>query len=53
MALDKIGAAGIGNNVVALHHCDWYTDASGLDAGALKLPVGTTAERPTVVVGGR
>lgn len=53
MALDKIGADGIGNNVVALHHCDWYTDATGLDAGALKLPVGTTSERPTVVVGGR
>ena len=53
MALDKITAAGIGNNVVALHHCDWYSDATGLDAGGLKLPVGTTGERPTVVAGGR
>ena len=53
MALDKIQASGIGNNVVALHHCDWYSDATGLDAGGLKLPVGTTAERPTVVAGGR
>ena len=53
MALDKIQASGIGNNVVALHHCDWYSDAGQLDAGGLKLPVGTTAERPTVVAGGR
>ena len=53
MALDKIQASGIGNNVVALHHCDWYSDATGLDAGGLKLPVGTTGERPTVVAGGR
>tara|TARA_B100000212_G_scaffold335096_1_gene306619 strand:- start:1324 stop:2700 length:1377 start_codon:yes stop_codon:yes gene_type:complete len=53
MALDKIQASGIGNNVVALHHCDWYSDAGQLDAGGLKLPVGTTGERPTVVAGGR
>jgi len=53
VALDKIQTSAIGDNVVALHHCDWYTDASGVDAGALKLPVGTTAERPTVVTGGR
>ena len=53
MALDKIQASGIGNNVVALHHCDWYSDATGLDAGGLKLPVGTTGERPTTVAGGR
>ena len=53
MALDKIQASGIGNNVVALHHCDWYSDATLLDAGGLKLPVGTTTERPTVVAGGR
>ena len=50
MALDKIQASGIGNNVVALHHCDWYSDATGLDAGGLKLPVGTTAERPIVIL---
>ena len=53
MALDKITASSIANNVVALHHCDWYSDATGLDAGGLKLPVGTTGERPTVVAGGR
>ena len=53
MALDKITESAIANNVVALHHCDWYSDATGLDAGGLKLPVGTTTERPTVVAGGR
>ena len=53
MALDQITASAIANNVVALHHCDWYSDATGLDAGGLKLPVGTTTERPTVVAGGR
>ena len=53
MALDKITESAIANNVVALHHCDWYSDATGLDAGGLKLPVGTTTERPTVVTGGR
>ena len=53
MAIDQITASAIANNVVALHHCDWYSDATGLDAGGLKLPVGTTAERPTVVAGGR
>ena len=53
MAIDKITASSIANNVVALHHCDWYSDATGLDAGGLRLPVGTTAERPTVIAGGR
>ena len=53
MALDQITASAIANNVVALHHCDWYSDATGLDAGGLKLPVGATTERPTVVAGGR
>ena len=53
MALDQITSSAIANNVVALHHCDWYSDATGLDAGGLKLPVGTTTERPTVVAGGR
>ena len=53
MAIDQITASAIANNVIALHHCDWYSDATGLDAGGLKLPVGTTAERPTVVAGGR
>ena len=53
MAIDKITASSIANNVVALHHCDWYSDATGLDAGGLRLPVGSTAERPTVIAGGR
>ena len=53
MAIDQITSSAIANNVIALHHCDWYSDATGLDAGGLKLPVGTTAERPTVVAGGR
>ena len=53
MAIDQITASAIANNVVALHHCDWYSDANQLDAGGLKLPVGTTNERPTVVAGGR
>ena len=53
MALDQITASAIATNVVGLHHCDWYSDANLLDAGGLKLPVGTTTERPTVVAGGR
>ena len=53
MALDKITSSAIATNVVGLHHCDWYSDATLLDAGGLKLPVGTTTERPTVVAGGR
>ena len=53
MALDKITASAIATNVVGLHHCDWYSDATLLDAGGLKLPVGTTTERPTTVAGGR
>ena len=53
MALDKITASSIATNVVGLHHCDWYSDANLLDAGGLKLPVGITAERPTVIAGGR
>ena len=53
MALDQITASAIATNVVGLHHCDWYSDANQLDAGGLKLPVGTTTERPTVVAGGR
>ena len=53
MALDKITASSIATNVVGLHHCDWYSDANLLDAGGLKLPVGSTAERPTVIAGGR
>ena len=53
MAIDQITASAIANNVVALHHCDWYSDATGLDAGGLRLPVGSTAERPTVIAGGR
>ena len=53
MAIDQITASAIANNVVALHHCDWYSDATGLDAGGLRLPAGSTAERPTVIAGGR
>jgi hypothetical protein len=53
MSLDQITASAIATNVVGLHHCDWYSDATLLDAGGLKLPVGTTTERPTVVAGGR
>jgi len=53
MALDQITSSAIATNVVGLHHCDWYSDATLLDAGGLKLPVGTTTERPTVVAGGR
>ena len=53
MSLDQITAPAIATNVVGLHHCDWYSDATLLDAGGLKLPVGTTTERPTVVAGGR
>ena len=53
MSLDQITSSAIATNVVGLHHCDWYSDATLLDAGGLKLPVGTTTERPTVVAGGR
>ena len=53
MSLDQITSSAIATNVVGLHHCDWYSDATLLDAGGLKLPVGTTTERPTVVTGGR
>ena len=53
MSLDQITASAIATNVVGLHHCDWYSDATLLDAGGLKLPVGTTTERPTTVAGGR
>ena len=53
MSLDQITSSAIATNVVGLHHCDWYSDATLLDAGGLKLPVGTTAERPTTVAGGR
>ena len=53
MAIDQITASAIATNVVGLHHCDWYSDANQLDAGGLRLPVGTTAERPTVIAGGR
>ena len=53
MAIDQITASAIATNVVGLHHCDWYSDANQLDAGGLKLPFGTTNERPTVVAGGR
>lgn len=53
MSLDQITSSAIATNVVGLHHCDWYSDATLLDAGGLKLPVGATAERPTVVTGGR
>ena len=53
MAIDQITASAIANNVIALHHCDWYSDANQLDAGGLRLPVGSTAERPTVIAGGR
>ena len=53
MAIDQITASSIATNVVGLHHCDWYSDANQLDAGGLRLPVGSTAERPTVIAGGR
>ena len=53
LADDSVTAPAISNNVVGLHHCDWYSDSSLLDAGGLKLPVGTTAERPTTIQGGR
>ena len=39
-------------NTVELHHCSWYSSTSG-DVGGLKLPRGTTDERPPVNVGGR
>jgi hypothetical protein len=53
LADDSVTAPAISNNVVGLHHCDWYSDSSLLDAGGLKLPVGTTTERPTTIQGGR
>ena len=53
MAIDQITASSIATNVVGLHHCDWYSDANQLDAGGLRLPAGSTAERPTVIAGGR
>lgn len=53
MAIDQITSSAIATNVIGLHHCDWYSDANQLDAGGLRLPVGTTAERPTVIAGGR
>ena len=43
---------GIAPNSVELSDCAWYSDLSG-DVGALKLPRGVTAERPTVNTGGR
>lgn len=53
MTIDQITSSAIATNVIGLHHCDWYSDANQLDAGGLRLPVGTTAERPTVIAGGR
>ena len=53
MAIDQITSASVATNVIGLHHCDWYSDANQTDSGGLKLPVGTTAERPTTVQGGR
>ena len=40
---------------ISLEHCDWYSQdaTAGESTGALKLPRGNTAERPTTSTGGR
>ena len=43
---------GIAANSVDLADCSWYSSTTG-DIGALKLPRGITAERPTTNTGGR
>ena len=43
----------IAANTIRLSNCDWYSPGVITDTGGLKLPVGATSERPTVVQGGR
>ena len=47
------GAERFAKNSIGLHHCDWYSDSDLVDAGGLKIPAGSTSERPTVNTGGR
>lgn len=53
MAIRQLSTLAIEDAAISLEKCDWYSpDVTG-DIGALQLPRGTTAERPTTVQGGR
>ena len=51
----QLSAKAILPDQISLEHCDWYSDdaPAGHNTGALKLPRGNTAERPTTATGGR
>lgn len=49
----KLTNKAIATNTIKLSNCDWYSPGILTDTGGLKLPVGATSERPTVVQGGR
>lgn len=49
----KLTNKAIANNTIRLSNCNWYSPDVLTDSGGLKLPVGATSERPTVVTGGR
>ena len=52
-ASDAITADALADGSVEYHHCSWYSPNIFTKTGAIQLPRGTTAERPTVVTGGR
>ncbi len=53
IAPDAITPALIADGAISYQNCDWYSPNVANSTGALKLPRGTTAERPTTVLGGR
>jgi len=53
MAIRQLNTLAIEDGAISLEQCDWYSPNISGETGALKLPRGTTAERPTTVLGGR
>ena len=53
LAPDAVNSSALADGSVTYQNCDWYSPGVTNSTGALKLPRGTTAERPTVVTGGR
>ena len=53
MAFTQVSNDGIAPNTVAVEDCNWYSQGALHTTGALKLPRGNTAERPTTHTGGR
>ena len=43
----------VASGAIDYHHCSWYSPNEVEGRGALQLPRGSTAERPTTVQGGR